>query len=271
MLQRVPLELADGDARALERQRRDDRVHAAAVLQARVDQRADDSSMRRPIGATMRSMTPSTAWLEEKIFSERVILPLLLDVDLVGVVHHDLADVFVGEERLERPQAQRLVEHVGEQLVAVDVLGELPVRLHLVEDVADRLLGAAPELFVAEPVHVQAAQVEVLDQPVVDVLLEPRVGSTARVDLALAAGAARRPSRPACSPCGLARAGARRRSSARASSSARSAPLRRLLLLVVLLPRPRRRPPRRRSSRRRPRSPRASSRRPRPAASTLMM
>ena len=34
-----------------------------------------DSSMRRPMGATMRSMTPSTAWFEEKIFSETMILP----------------------------------------------------------------------------------------------------------------------------------------------------------------------------------------------------
>ncbi len=34
-----------------------------------------DSSMRRPMGATMRSMTPSTAWFEENVFSDRVSLP----------------------------------------------------------------------------------------------------------------------------------------------------------------------------------------------------
>ncbi len=112
-------------------------------------------------------------------------LALLLHVDLVGVVHHDLADVLVGEERLQRAQAQRLVEHVGEQLVPVHVLRELAVGLHLVDDVADRLLGAAPQLLVAESIHVQPAEVEVLDQPVVDVLLQPRVALDARVDLVL--------------------------------------------------------------------------------------
>ena len=149
----------------------------------------------------MRSMTPSTAWFEVKVFSERVNLALALDVDLVGVVHHDLADLLVGEEGLERPEAERLVEHVGEQLLAIDVRRELLVRLHLVDDVADRLLGAAPQLLVAEPVHVQPAQVEVLDQPVVDVLLQPRVALQPRVDalallLALERGGHRR--RHAC-------------------------------------------------------------------------
>ena len=146
-----------------------------------------DSSMRRPMGATMRSMTPSTAWLRREDLLGEANLALLLDVDLVGVVHHDLADVVISEERLERPQPERLVEDVGQQHLAIDLLGDLTVPVHLREDVLDRLLGAAPQLLVAQPVHVEAAQVEVLDQPIVNVLLQGGVGLDARVDVLAAA------------------------------------------------------------------------------------
>ena len=43
----------------------------------RASTRGLDSSMRRPMGATMRSMTPRTALLLEKVFSERVSLPFI--------------------------------------------------------------------------------------------------------------------------------------------------------------------------------------------------
>ena len=68
--------------RAVQRRRRDDGVDARAVRQPGVHHRADDSSMRRPSGATMRSMmriTCSSSWNVTSVSSS---LPFALDVDL---------------------------------------------------------------------------------------------------------------------------------------------------------------------------------------------
>jgi len=69
-LQRVALELPDRDAGPLS-------ASGGMIALTRLPSfnRAStsglDSSIRRPIGATIRSITPSTAWLEEKILSLR--------------------------------------------------------------------------------------------------------------------------------------------------------------------------------------------------------
>ena len=46
-------------------------------------------------------------------------LPVALDVDAVGAVDHDLGDRGVVEEALERPEAQRLVDDLADELVAL--------------------------------------------------------------------------------------------------------------------------------------------------------
>ena len=69
------------------------------------------------------------------------------------MVDHDLADFVIGEKGLQRSQAQRLVEDVGEQFLAIHVIRDLSIRVHLVDDVADRFFRAAPEFLVAEAVQ----------------------------------------------------------------------------------------------------------------------
>ena len=46
--------------------------------------------------------------------------PGSLHVHFRGSIHHDLADGLVGQVDLERTQAERFVEHVGNELFAVE-------------------------------------------------------------------------------------------------------------------------------------------------------
>ena len=61
----VRAELSDGDRRALRCDRRDDHVDTRAVRQ-RASTIGDDSSTRRPSGATMRSMMRMMCWSSRK-------------------------------------------------------------------------------------------------------------------------------------------------------------------------------------------------------------
>ena len=78
----------------------------------RASTRGLDSSMRRPIGVMIRSMTRSTCSSLRNVVSTRRILPRALDVDVVGAVDHHLGDGLVVEQRLDRPEAGDVVDHL---------------------------------------------------------------------------------------------------------------------------------------------------------------
>ncbi len=81
----------------------------------RASTRGLDSSIRRPSGVMIRSMTRRTCWSLRKTQSTRSILPRALDVDVVRPVDHDLGDGRVGEQRLQRAEAGHVVDHLVDE------------------------------------------------------------------------------------------------------------------------------------------------------------
>ena len=79
----------------------------------------DDSSMRRPSGVTMRSMTARTRSSSVKRASVCTNCPPL-DVDRARVDDHDLVHAGIGEEALERAEPERLVGELADEHVTVD-------------------------------------------------------------------------------------------------------------------------------------------------------
>ena len=92
---------------------------------------------------------------------------IALDKDLLRAVDQDVGDGWVLEQRLKRPKAQQLVEHVGDQLLALDeiermiLLGQL-----LADDVADFGLDLRVRHLV------ERGQVDQVEQPLVKLDLE---------------------------------------------------------------------------------------------------
>ena len=149
----------------VQRQRRDDGVDARAVLQARVDHR------RRLVDAAAERRDDALDHAQHRAFAgERQRVPLqpagALDVDLVEAVDHDLGDAVVGQQLLERPEAERLVEHLLAQQSAVEFARNL--RLQVVQDLLQQQHGGLAQPFVGHAVHVLPAQVHRLEQPGVD-------------------------------------------------------------------------------------------------------
>ena len=103
----------------------------------------DDSSTRRPTPCTMRSMM-RRYWLR---IGEDDLAPLdpalALDPDLVVGVAHDLGDGVVGEQRLERPVAERVLEHLLDEALALDRRDPDVLAL---EDLVDRGADLGPQL-----------------------------------------------------------------------------------------------------------------------------
>ena len=125
--ERVAGELADRERRAAERERRDDRVDAASVGQARVDHRRGLVDAPPDLGDDAVDDPQQVGVVEEGR------LGLLdpagpLDVDLVGAVDHHLGDARVLEVGLERP-------------VAEDVVGDLPLEVGAVARAERSLFG----------------------------------------------------------------------------------------------------------------------------------
>ena len=132
------------------------------------------SSMRRPSGATMRSITPRTcSWFMNRAVGQRQ-LAALLDVDLVVAVDHDLGDGAVGEQVLERPEAERLVEHRLDDLAAQLAVADLPA--FLFEQRQDLGLDPRPQLLhphgIARQVEVGLLDVDLVDQALVQAQLQ---------------------------------------------------------------------------------------------------
>ena len=147
-------------------------------LGSRASTMGEVSSTRRPTRETMRSMIWSRCSLSRKTTSDLLDPPLLLDEDLLRAVDHDVADLVVLEQQLERAEAEGLVEDLVDQalaLVAVEqrVLGVA----ELLDDPPD-LVAQGLRVHLADPVHV-----EPVDQLHVDVPLERLVRLDGRIGL----------------------------------------------------------------------------------------
>ena len=151
---------------AVQGQRRDDGVDAAAVRQAGVHHR------RRLIDAPADLRHDAVDDLQQVVVVAELDVALLhlaaaFDVDLVRPVDEDVADGRVLEQHLQRPEAERLVEHLVDE----------PLALHAVEQ---RVFGVAQPLddqadLAAERLAFQVAdprQVELIDQLAVDEAFE---------------------------------------------------------------------------------------------------
>ena len=103
----------------------------------------EDSSTRRPTACTIRSMMRRYWCGELKTTSLRSMLALALDPDLVEAVAHDFGDVPVGQQRLERAVAERVLEHLLDEALALD--GRDPDVLAL-EDLVHRRADLGPQL-----------------------------------------------------------------------------------------------------------------------------
>ena len=77
------------------------------------------SSTRRPTPLTMRSMTRIRCLSSWNVVGSRSSLPCALDVDVLVGVDQDVADRRVAQQRLERPEAEDLVDDVGEERLAL--------------------------------------------------------------------------------------------------------------------------------------------------------
>lgn len=107
-------ELADGQARADERERRDDDVDARAVLEARIDER------RRFVDATSERRQDALDDVHEvrrivELRIRQLELAHALDEDLARPIDHDLGDGIVLAQRLDRAEAEHLVADVRDE------------------------------------------------------------------------------------------------------------------------------------------------------------
>ncbi len=116
--QRVGRELADGQDRPLQRERRHDHVDARAVGQAGIHHRRgfvdaaadsrddplDDAHQMGVVGEAGVGLVEHTCALDEH---------------LVVAVHHHLGDPVVAQERIDRPVAEHLVDHVLDDALAL--------------------------------------------------------------------------------------------------------------------------------------------------------
>ena len=111
-------ELPDRQHRAVDRERRDDRVDAGAVGEAGVDHR------RRLVDAPAdRGHDLVDHLAEPGVGAEALVgaveLAAALDVDRVAAVDHHLGDGRVGEEALDRTVAEHVVAELGDERVAL--------------------------------------------------------------------------------------------------------------------------------------------------------
>ena len=139
--QRIGAEPPDGDRRTVERQRRNDGVNTRAVRKTGVAHR------RRFVDAPSDLRHDAVEDLHQVVVvAERNLralnAPVLFEEDVLGAVDHDIGDAVFLEQRLERTEAERLVEHLFDQLFA---LGAVEQRVFGVAQVLDDEADLAPQ------------------------------------------------------------------------------------------------------------------------------
>ncbi len=159
----IAAEAADGEACAVEGERRNDGVDAGAVLEAGIDHG------RRLVDAAADARDDAVDDLHQVlvVFERRAgdfELAGALDVDAVKAVDEDVGDGGVLEQRLERAEAEDLVEDfAGEALALGEAEGNrLAVHRIANEDenfFAGGVAGGAAEFFEVEAIEDLAVQV----------------------------------------------------------------------------------------------------------------
>ena len=154
---RIAAETADGEARAVDRQRRNDGVHAGAVRQAGVhhgrrfvhapahpgDDAIDDLHQ---VGVVLEAQA---GWLS---------FAGAFHVNLVVAVDQDVGDGRVFEQRLERTQAENLIQNFARQTFAFGEAERNRFAVHGVADqqqhfFASRRARCAAQFFQVQPVE----------------------------------------------------------------------------------------------------------------------
>ena len=127
----------------------------------------DDSSTRRPTAETIFWMIRSRCFSSLKRTGVGSSTPIALDEHLVVAVDQDVGDRRVLEQRLERAEAEQLVEHVADQLLALGMVERVVLLGQLLgDDVADFVLDLLARHLV------ERRQVDQVEQPLVKLDLE---------------------------------------------------------------------------------------------------
>ena len=98
----------------------------------------EDSSIRRPTAETIFWMMRSRCFSSLNRDGARFEHAVALDEHLIVAVDQDVGDRRILEQRLERPEAEQLVEHVADELLALGLVERLVLLRELLgDDVAD--------------------------------------------------------------------------------------------------------------------------------------
>jgi hypothetical protein len=167
---RLP-EPPDRQHRPVQRQWRHDGVHPRAVRQARVDHRA------RLVDAPADARDDLVDDLHEvRVVAEADVgqldLAVALHVHLLRVVHQDVRDARVEQQRLQRAEAEHLALDVAHQAAALEFVDD---EAFLLEQPLDH-----PAQFLAQPLGRQVLhrfEVDALEQQFVQVVLQVLVGA----------------------------------------------------------------------------------------------
>ena len=106
-----------------------------------------DSSTRRPTSVTMRVATCRTCGSSRKTHVGQLDLALALDVDLMRAVDHDVGHALVVEQRLERAEADHVVDEEADDRLQ---LGGVQLDLEVDDDLLDDLGDLLAQLLRAE-------------------------------------------------------------------------------------------------------------------------
>ncbi len=140
----------------------------------RASTRGEDSSMRRPSDDSAHALVVGEAR------GRTDDVAAAFDVDGVRVDHHDFGDVRVGEQRLERPETERLIGHFSDQGAAIGTVRKLGFQA--AHDATKRREYARSERRVIERHLVRRGEIEVRYQPLVDLAPELCVRVAGRDD-----------------------------------------------------------------------------------------
>ena len=165
-LQRIGAETADRHAGPVQRQRRNDRVETRAVQHAGIDHRAGF------VHAAAHAGNDAVDDLHQVVVVAEddgglLHLPAPLDVDVLRPVDEDVADRRVLQQHLQRSQAERLVEHFADELLALVAIQQ---RVFAVAEVLDDQADFAAQQSPSNSPTLR--QIELVDQLAVDPLLE---------------------------------------------------------------------------------------------------
>ena len=166
----------DRDDRSVQGQRGNDRVESRSVGQPGIDHR------RGLVDAAADPRDDAVDDLKQVVVVAEADLrlldpPFFLDIDVLGPVDHDVADLVVLEQQLERTEAECLVEDLIDQPLALVAVQQRVFGVaELLDDTSD-LVPKRLGVDLGDAIHV-----EPIDESHMDVALERFVLGSGRVD-----------------------------------------------------------------------------------------